>query len=170
MKNRGNERNINHNNRDKNKGKKLKNGERCTEFWEEENPEKQVSLENSGSLPLEQPWKPDLLRRNSRKDGLPEKQTSSVATGSYNKSPVEKKTKLQKTKKQDRGRPTKGILFLPGWSSSIGSLQDSTSSSSLKQHSRKRKDDLGNRGSHKKKKSLGSYEIRPVIRTGQKRI
>lgn len=79
-----------------------------------ENPEKQVSLGNSGSLPLEQPWKPDLLRRNSRKDELPEEQTSSVATGSYNKQPVEKKTKLQKTKKQDRGRPTKGILFLSG--------------------------------------------------------
>ena len=119
-----------------------------------ENPEKQVSLGNSGSLPLEQPWKPDLLRRNSRKDGLPEKQTSSVATGSYNKQPVEKKTKPQKTKKQDRGCPTKGILFLSGWSSSIWSLQDSTYSSWLKQHSRKRKDGLWNRGFDKKKKRV----------------
>ena len=32
MKNKGNKRNNNYNNREKNKGKKLKSGERCTEF------------------------------------------------------------------------------------------------------------------------------------------
>ena len=101
MQNEDNEINIDHDNREEKEGEKVNMVHRIQVEG------KKVSPQNPTGLSDEQPGRTDLSRRNSRKGGFPNKQVPSLATGSCNKQPLEKKNKLKRANKQDHRRQQK---------------------------------------------------------------